>query len=320
MRPGGCDRAGFEKTLETEGYGAFKKTLLIDGGPVKLCRSRWLEGSSSLPAEWPRLDFPRVSFPEVPLILGVRSRHQFAAPGTPVVFDAWREPVVRRAVADAPGQTLWINVELDAFDDLCTPDVMRRVRGKTSREGHCTRRPDAWCALAVGAAARWAQSGRADDAECESLLLEIVERACAGEDVPAALPTPSSPAVARAHDDAVAHAITLLSDASARYSLADIGRRVHIAPHHFCRIFKRSTGMTVHQFRRRVRLLSAAERVLARQKPLSAIALACGYADQSHMTRCFCRELGIPPGRLSENASGAEQLRTALQEAGLGAR
>jgi AraC-like DNA-binding protein len=308
------------RTLETDGYGAFKKTLLIDGGPAKLCRSRWLEGGTSLPAEWPKLDDPRISFPAAPLLVGTRRRSQLAPPGTPVVFDGWREPVVRRAVADASGHTLWINVDPTVFDDLCVPEVMSRVRGRASREGHCVLRPDAWCALAVAGAARWAESGRANDAECGSLLLEVVGHAFARVGPSPIPPAPSTPAVARAHEEAVVHAIGLLSDPSASYSLAEIGGRVHIAPHHFCRIFKRSTGMTIHEFRRRVRLHCAARRVIARDGTLSAIAHACGYADQAHMTRSFCRVLGIPPGRLSENAFGPRGLRTALQEAGPGAR
>jgi AraC family transcriptional regulator len=36
--------------------------------------------------------------------------------------------------------------------------------------------------------------------------------------------------------------------------------------------------------------------MLRTEAPLSAIALACGFADQSHFTRVFTKRTGISPG------------------------
>jgi transcriptional regulator GlxA family with amidase domain len=36
--------------------------------------------------------------------------------------------------------------------------------------------------------------------------------------------------------------------------------------------------------------------LLSTSEPLEAIALACGFADQSHMTRVFTKAIGSPPG------------------------
>jgi AraC-like DNA-binding protein len=60
--------------------------------------------------------------------------------------------------------------------------------------------------------------------------------------------------------------------------------------------FAREVGTTPHAYlvQRRVCL---ARRLLAAGKPLADTAHRAGFADQSHMTRAFLRQLGITPGR-----------------------
>jgi AraC-like DNA-binding protein len=60
--------------------------------------------------------------------------------------------------------------------------------------------------------------------------------------------------------------------------------------------FSRTLGMTPHAYlmQRRVRFAQAE---IARGVPLAEAAASAGFADQSHMTRAFTRQLGLPPGR-----------------------
>ena len=43
--------------------------------------------------------------------------------------------------------------------------------------------------------------------------------------------------------------------------------------------------------------------------PLAETALACGFADQSHMTRAFRKAFGLPPGRWQELRLAASDAR-----------
>jgi AraC-like DNA-binding protein len=65
---------------------------------------------------------------------------------------------------------------------------------------------------------------------------------------------------------------------------------------HLLRSFSRSTGATPHAYilQRRVRL---ARRLLAKGWEPGEASAEAGFADQSHMTRAFVRQLGITPAR-----------------------
>jgi AraC-like DNA-binding protein len=51
-----------------------------------------------------------------------------------------------------------------------------------------------------------------------------------------------------------------------------------------------------YQVQRRVAL---ARRLIAQGQPLAEVAAACGFADQSHMTRQFVRKYGVSPGMVA---------------------
>jgi AraC family transcriptional regulator len=64
---------------------------------------------------------------------------------------------------------------------------------------------------------------------------------------------------------------------------------------HFCRAFKESFGTTPHMQIIRLRLELAQRLMLTTAEPLSQIALACGLADQAHLSKLFRREVGETP-------------------------
>jgi AraC family transcriptional regulator len=66
---------------------------------------------------------------------------------------------------------------------------------------------------------------------------------------------------------------------------------------HFCRLFRDTFGQSPHEYVRE-RRLEAARRLLATSGiGVGEIAVACGFADQSHLTRCFKLQYGLPPAR-----------------------
>ena len=75
-------------------------------------------------------------------------------------------------------------------------------------------------------------------------------------------------------------------------------RVLHLGVHHFARTFRRSFGRSPHDFVREQRLTRASELLLSSDAPVSAIAMATGFSDQSHLTRCFKLRFGEPPATL----------------------
>jgi transcriptional regulator GlxA family with amidase domain len=63
----------------------------------------------------------------------------------------------------------------------------------------------------------------------------------------------------------------------------------------FRRAFKTSFGDAPHAYIMRQRILRAQELMLSTRRPLSELALSCGFADQSHFTRLFVRLVGETP-------------------------
>ena len=79
-------------------------------------------------------------------------------------------------------------------------------------------------------------------------------------------------------------------------TLAELAGLSGVSRFQLLRGFARETGITPHAYllQRRVRL---ARQLLVAGHALSEVALAAGFADQSHMTRAFHRQFGVTPGR-----------------------
>jgi AraC family transcriptional regulator len=82
---------------------------------------------------------------------------------------------------------------------------------------------------------------------------------------------------------------------TASLSLAELAAVAGLSPSHFNSLFKQSAGVTAHQYviRRRVdRAVNLLSRDGAR---LIDVADQAGFADQSHMSRCMRRVVGMTP-------------------------
>ena len=69
----------------------------------------------------------------------------------------------------------------------------------------------------------------------------------------------------------------------------ELAAQVSLSVSYFCRAFKVSLGDTPHAYIIRLRLIRAQELMLATRDPLSQIALACGFANQAHLSKLFRR-------------------------------
>ena len=78
-------------------------------------------------------------------------------------------------------------------------------------------------------------------------------------------------------------------------SVEELASHLGISTAHFARSFRSSVGLAPHAYVMRRRLLRAQELLASTDLPLTDIALATGFADQSHFCRRFHQLTGMPP-------------------------
>ena len=88
----------------------------------------------------------------------------------------------------------------------------------------------------------------------------------------------------------------LAADLAGDTRLADVAQACGLSVSHFARAFRRSTGLSPHAWLQRHRVELAKDLLRRREQPLSAIALACGFANQNHFTKVFSGQVGMSPG------------------------
>jgi len=87
----------------------------------------------------------------------------------------------------------------------------------------------------------------------------------------------------------------ILSQLFENSSVCDVARGIDMSPYHLCRSFRAETGMTLHAYRRAIRLRTALGLTEAYRGNLSALALRAGFYSHSHFTTAFRRAFGISP-------------------------
>lgn len=102
------------------------------------------------------------------------------------------------------------------------------------------------------------------------------------------------PAV-RQSERALAAARHIESRAAEPLSLDAVAAVAGVSSFHLMRIFRRSIGVTPHQYLIRTRLLRAIELLRDSSLPVTAIAYEAGWADLSNFIRTFQREIGCSP-------------------------
>jgi len=80
-----------------------------------------------------------------------------------------------------------------------------------------------------------------------------------------------------------------------RISLEALASMAGLSTHHFARAFRQSLGAPPHGYLLQRRLEHVEQLLHETRLPLSEIALAAGFSDQSHLSRHFRRSTGMPP-------------------------
>jgi AraC-like DNA-binding protein len=146
---------------------------------------------------------------------------------------------------------------------------------------------------------RIAASPQPDELALDELILSSIRSIVA-----AGVPRAERPAertrarTAAAHAEAVEQAKEVLSRRFAeRLSLEGLAREVHASPFHLARVFRRGTGLALHEYRNQLRLRAAVHR-LDGGESLADVAATCGFASHSHLTDSFRRAFGATPSAI----------------------
>jgi AraC-like DNA-binding protein len=96
---------------------------------------------------------------------------------------------------------------------------------------------------------------------------------------------------------AVSHALRVLREGSPPLSLSELARRCRVSEAHLSKMFASQVGVSVTDFRNRVRLERFLEAYGDGSGPsLFAAALDAGFGSYPQFHRVFCRLMGYPPG------------------------
>jgi AraC family transcriptional regulator len=82
--------------------------------------------------------------------------------------------------------------------------------------------------------------------------------------------------------------------------LSAVALEVGVEPERLARTFRQAFGEPMASYLRRLRVEVAATMLASGEVSISQVAADVGFADQSHMTRCFARYLGTTPARYRE--------------------
>ena len=95
-------------------------------------------------------------------------------------------------------------------------------------------------------------------------------------------------------------------------TMTDLAAEAGVHPVHVARVFRQFHGCNAGEYVQRLRIQLACGQLTRDDLPLSEIALTCGFADQSHMTRIFKRITGSTPSAFRELLMQASHPRSKM--------
>jgi AraC-like DNA-binding protein len=78
-------------------------------------------------------------------------------------------------------------------------------------------------------------------------------------------------------------------------TLSDVAKTINVSPFYLCKIFKRGTGLTLIEFRNRLRIESAKKLLTTSNQGVSEIAYGVGFQSLTQFNRLFRRIVGQSP-------------------------
>ena len=179
---------------------------------------------------------------------------------------------------EEPVRTLTVQIDDEQFARL--RDVIARVDAPLS----CRSEPVSWLGTRLSEEIR--QTDAASGLAIEGLLLEMFAELTRSISKPfkQLFPAWLNEAKDYLHDNF-----------TESFGLADVAKVAGVHPVHFARVFRARFGCTVGDYVRRLRVEFACRQIVSTDLPLSQIACAAGFSDQSHLVKIFKRLRKLTP-------------------------
>jgi len=87
----------------------------------------------------------------------------------------------------------------------------------------------------------------------------------------------------------------LVANPGSRETLGELARIAGMSERNLTRVFKRATGISIHDYRERLRVERARDLMRNPSMTLDGIAAACGFADGRQLRRVWSARFGVPP-------------------------
>lgn len=100
----------------------------------------------------------------------------------------------------------------------------------------------------------------------------------------------------------------LHAEFAAPLTLEYVAQAVGVHPVHLARTFRQQYHCTVGDYVRQLRIEAACQQIASSDLPLADIALAAGFADQSHFTKTFKRLVGVSPTTFRDCCSASSRI------------
>ncbi len=244
----------------------------------------------------------RIRFRDDPVVL---SPAVVATPGTASAY-------TRSPICPEGQRTVWMFFRDDTLTQIAArydPEALGRPETPL---GAWTAPVDPRAALIARklASAVFAAGATPDPLVLEECVVRIAERslrtAFEARRLPSAVPRRPAPRTRRGWSDAVNAACEYICiNACDPIGLAQISDAAELSPGYLCRVFRDLTGMSVHEYTMRVRVLRAVDELPAWRGRLAALALRCGFSSHAHLVTAFRRLLGATPTQVSDRDARA---------------
>jgi len=234
-------------------------------------------------------------FPRTAVEIQHEHESAFVANPNVVTFYNQGQAYLRNAVSLDGDRCDWFGVEIDVVRDVVRA-VDRTLDARPDRPFNFTR---GWANASTYLAQRrlfeQVEAGAVNEPlMVEESIVDLLEQVVRSAYKTAEIARPS--AVSRKQRDIVHHIEFVLSRQWGEcLSLRDLANEVGISVYHLCRMFRRATGSTLHQYRQKLRVRCSLESVMESNRSLVDIALDAGFSSHSHYTNCFREEFAQTP-------------------------
>ena len=286
-------------------YTGYQETLLYSSATVIIgsfrCAPWYLHFEEAGPIEQGNT----IVFPRTSVVINQEGRRPFLSDPNQVVFYNLRQPYQRRSASEEGDEC-----EYFAFDPALVVSAMLpydlSAQDRRDRPFDFSHSPaDAVTYLLQRCLVERLRA----DPDCDPLYVEEISLEILNRTIAAAHRlrprddrlAPTRTRTQREHRDLVQQTQAILNDRFCEtFTLQELAKELYVSPYHLCRIFRRETGSTIHQYLEQIRLRAALAYVLPGGCDLSSVAHKLGFSSHSHFTQAIRRTYGRPPTALQE--------------------